>query len=234
MKKVLSRLNLKLVESRGKYGALLKNRELVNDAIFIQNISNWNECFSEKFTTDSLPREKINRIIDAYNAAMRDMTHRHLYYISDEWIPLYKKYMGEVINVLLNRDSTRLSFLYDNFFRQDFSSGLCGLPTNMRRFYHGNPNQIDKRWYLIDACYRINLLKNKIPTLDAQDLSVAKVGNPYGFYWGDTFIRNGADYHYYYAELVKKLTLKNKEKNNIRNWRRLRRHGRLFDERWKN
>ena len=198
----LSRVKIKIIESYGKYAALLKNREVFKSQLFKENIKGWERCFETRPTETKISRDNLSRIVNAYNRAMNDMSQRDLYYISDEWVPIYKKYMGNIIDSLSARDYSKVEKLYENFFREKLSAGLCGLPTNMERYYLKNPSIVNKYWYVMDACHRVRVLESKMHDVTAAELATPRIGNPYGFFYDGIFVRSGADYHYYYAKKI--------------------------------
>lgn len=199
------RVKIKLIESYGKYIALIKNREICKSDLFNQNLTEWDRCFEDRLPKEGLPHDKVARIVRAYKCAMQDMNQRDLYYISDEWVPIYKKYMGEVIDSLASGDVSTVERLYMNFFRDRLSTGLCGLPTNMERFYLKAPTTVNKYWYLMDACHKLEALERKMGRVPTSELTMAPIGNPYGIYRDGVFVRSGADYHYYYSKKIQGL-----------------------------
>lgn len=205
----MSRIKIKINEMLGKYGSLAANINLAKNEDYIENELNFSRCFSPRLV-NSLTDDKIERICKAYNLAVSDNYDRDLYYISDEWIPVYEKYMGEIISALRDKRLSKIKDNYDNFYRRSCSAGLVGLPTNMKRFYEGKVGKLDKRWYLNDSFYRLNYLKSKIEGLDLKNLEETIYGNPYGVMIDGRFIRNGADYQYFYAERIKQLCIKSK------------------------
>lgn len=200
----MSRIKIKLNEIIGKYTSLVANNNLAKCEDYADNELNFSRCFSQRLVK-SLEDDKIERICKAYNLAISDNYDRDMYYISDEWIPVYEKYMGEIISALKEKQIFQIKDNYDNFYRRNCSAGLVGLPTNMKRFYEGDVGWIDKRWYLNDSFYRLNYLKNKIEGLNLKSLGETTYGNPYGVMIDGQFIRNGADYQYFYAEKIKQL-----------------------------
>ncbi len=201
----LARVKIKIIESYGKYAALFKNREIFKNQLFNENIKGWGRCFEARPTETRIPRDKLARIVKAYNRAMNDMSRRDLYYISDEWVPIYNKYMGNVIESLSARDYAKIEKLYENFFRERLSAGLCGLPTNMERYYLKSPSIVNKYWYVMDACHRIKVLETKVDDVTAAELATPRIGNPYGIFYDGIFVRSGADYQYYYSRKISDL-----------------------------
>ena len=207
----MRRLKIKLTETIGKLGSLITNRRLSNLTDYNKNLNNFERCFLEK-KTPSLSDNKIDRICNAYQSAISKEVDNEKYSVSDEWIPVYQKYMGEILEALKNGDREKVRDNYDNFYRRKCSAGLVGLPTNMNRFYDNYVNELDKRWFLNDSIYRIQYLKSKIKDLDLKKLASTNYGNPYGVYIDNTFLRNGSDYQYYYARKLHELCKETKHK----------------------
>jgi putative sugar O-methyltransferase len=113
--------------------------------------------------------------------------------------------MGDIMSALQVDDILRVRDSFDNFYRRSCSAGLVGLPTNMDRFFKNNESSLDRRWFLNDSIYRINYLKSKLGDFDLENLASNTFGNPYGIYLENKFIRNGADYQYFYALKLEEL-----------------------------
>jgi putative sugar O-methyltransferase len=144
------------------------------------------------------------RIMDAYAKAAGELKKRSaLYRVSNEWVPLFNKPLQPLLLALQTRDARRLQLLLDNFFRNSISAGLCGLATDMEAaFFKKAPNGYRRRQLLVDGLYRYRLLQELMPGVHASALAIPDVGNPYGLVLDGSFVRNGADYLYYYAHQV--------------------------------
>ncbi len=150
----------------------------------------------------------LKRICDAYNKAKDAEPHvSPVYRPSNEWLPLYEKPLKEVITALTNRDIDNLSRIYSNFWRDSCSAGLIGLPVDMEKHFFGA--QIEQRYkmlYLNDALYRYKLWHSLLgKTHSIANLDSPLIGNPYGFFIEDKFIKAGADYQHYYATEIGRL-----------------------------
>lgn len=200
---MLRKLLIKAIELYGKFGAFLKHRRLRSTVTYKGVAKNYSNGFAMRVSQWLLPEANVERIIDAYNLAVDKMQKEHLYYVSDEWVPLFKKYQGEVIESLRSGDVQSVRQTYANFFRDNISAGLCGLPTNMKRFYRGSASWLDRHWYILDCTWRISHLNEMHPGVRATDLQSPDIGNPYGYYWDGQFVRIGADYQYSFAQILK-------------------------------
>lgn len=200
----MSKIKIKINEVLGKYASLIANRNLASLPEYKSNLIEFNKCFAERHV-NSLCDSKITRICNAYKLAVAKQIDRELYSISDEWIPIYQKYMGEIISALQNGDNPKVRDSYDNFYRRSCSAGLVGLPTNMARYFKKNESILDRRWFLNDSIHRINYLKSKMGNFDLGKLDSGVFGNPYGIYLENHFVRNGADYQYFYALKLQEL-----------------------------
>ncbi len=144
------------------------------------------------------------RVVAAYEKATQELHRRSpLYRVSNEWVPIFNKPLRPLLDALAARDAQQLRNLLDNFYRSSISAGLCGLATDMEAaFFRRQPTAYRRQQLLVDALYRYRLLAELMPGLQPQSLAVPDVGNPYGVYVDGAFIRNGADYQYYYAHRV--------------------------------
>jgi len=166
--------------------------------------NNINKCFEErKLKTSNL--KIVERIIKAYNKAREaQIGLPAAYQVGNEWLPIYKYHMRDIMSSLGASDIDKTNKIYENFVRENCSVGLHGLPIDMNiAYFKGKITKVNAKFYLHDAIYRYyhwkKLTNNKFP---AKDLYMPDYGNPYGFYIGEQFIRAGAEYLHYYATRI--------------------------------
>ena len=150
----------------------------------------------------------FERIIRSYNKAKAvQFDSPGFYQVSNEWLPIFEVYLGEVMATLKNGNVDRLKSIYNNFFRDPCSVGLHGLPLDMFKcFFSGHISDRHKKLFLTDVLYRHRLWKNLVgPSFGIESLESPLRGNPYGYYIGRTFIKAGSEYQHYYAILIEKL-----------------------------
>jgi putative sugar O-methyltransferase len=77
----------------------------------------------------------------------------------------------------------------------------------MHKHYFGkNINKRDKKIFLYDALHRYKLWKSlSSDKYTVQDLISPRIGNPYGVFIDDVFVKSGADYLHYYAMAISRL-----------------------------
>jgi hypothetical protein len=208
---------LRQYRTNSKKKTLLNNiikttpENLLKNDIFLKN--DISKCFASN-KVGTINSNAINRIIKAYKKAKSIQENKSIeYQVGNEWLPLYKKYMSEIIAALMNEDQTKINAIYENFMREDCSVGLHGMPTDMKKAYFGEKiYTIDKDLYLYDAIYRYLHWKELTnASFNENDLAMPLFGNTYGFYVNDVFIRTGAEYLHYYANEIDQLT---KDKTN--------------------
>ncbi|WP_448105297.1 putative sugar O-methyltransferase [Pedobacter panaciterrae] len=165
------------------------------------------KCFEQKsYSTEN--NDIIKRIITSYNKAkLVQKTLPTEYQVGNEWLPIYNRQLKEIMNALELRDELKVKAIYENFMRDDCSTGLHGLPVDMNKIYFGGKiSDIDSAIYMYDTAYRYihwtRLTKNKYPSTVLQ---MPNFGNPYGSYDGKQFIRTGAEYFHYYATQISDL-----------------------------
>ena len=150
----------------------------------------------------------LRRICLAYNKA-KDFQRKvsPVFHPSNEWLPVYQNCMKEVIAALTNEDIVTLSRIYANYWRDPCSTGLVGLPLDMRKcFFRARINRRHKMLALNDALYRYKLWRSLLGiTHSIHDLDSPCIGNPYGYFVDGTFIKSGSDYQHYYATLIGRL-----------------------------
>jgi hypothetical protein len=150
----------------------------------------------------------LKRIIAAYKKAkVTQESAGEAFNVSNEWLSIYERNLGPVMNALLSENVAELRRMYQNFFRDSCSAGLLGLPINIPNLFSGGAiKQKFREYILCDVLHRYDLWKkrtrNKYPVTA---LSAPLVGNPYGYTMDDVFIRGGGDYQHYYAHAIAEL-----------------------------
>jgi hypothetical protein len=150
----------------------------------------------------------LQRILSAYHLAKRDEANAPATFrVSNEWIPIYENDMRDVMTALSGKDIPALQRIYENFFREQCSTGIAGQPVDMRKEYFGETiTPFHKDLYLCDTLHRIELWRkltgNRYPP---SALSSTNIGNPYGLTIEGVFIRTCAEHHHYYAQEVSRL-----------------------------
>lgn len=188
---------------------LVWSRRLRHDPNFdLANVDRGLEPRPPTVLPDAQQRLQIaHRVLVAYEKAAVELQRRSpLYRVSNEWVPIFNKPLRPLLQALAARDPRQLRDLLDNFYRSSISAGLCGLATDMESaFFRSPPSGYRRRQLLVDTLYRYRLLRELMPDVSAAALAVPDVGNPYGLYIDGAFVRNGADYQYYYARRVAQL-----------------------------
>jgi putative sugar O-methyltransferase len=152
--------------------------------------------------------EIFERIIAAYNNAKAIQADEPAaYQVGYLWLPVYERYMSEVMEALSCSNLSQLKYIYNNFFRKSCSSGLHGLHLDVEQHFDGDEIHSDIRErFFHDSLHRLNLwielTEQRIPF---EALVSNDIGNPYGFTLDDRFIRCGSDYHHYYATIINRL-----------------------------
>ena len=178
----------------------------------LKNDSNYrldivDSCFDNRVNIIN-NREMFARIVDSYNKAKEVQIKSPRYYqVSNEWLPVYEKYMGSIMSAMKAKDVDKVMGIYNNFMRDNCSVGLHGLPVDMfKHYFSGNITKKYKKLFVEDSLYRFNLWRKSIgKALGVGALDAPLIGNPYGFYIDGKFIRAGADYHHYYATIISRL-----------------------------
>jgi hypothetical protein len=150
----------------------------------------------------------LQRIIVAYKKAKIDQrSHSETFNVSNEWLGIYNKLLGPVMQALDREDLPELSRMYGNFFRDRCSTGLAGLPRNIHeQLFRPNPSQKARDFILVDVLHRFDLWKRRTGNAySVQDLVTPLIGNPYGFIADGIFLRGGTDYQHYYAQAISSL-----------------------------
>ena len=150
----------------------------------------------------------LRRIIAAYQRAkVKQRSAGEAFNVSNEWLAIYERNLGPVMDALLAGNVEEVQRKYRNFFRDPCSTGLVGLPINIPNLLTGGAIKLKYREYIMcDVLHRYELWRtrteNKYP---AAALSAPMVGNPYGYTVDGIFVRAGGDYQHYYAHAIGEL-----------------------------
>jgi putative sugar O-methyltransferase len=185
--------NLKRLERR-------RWRKLVADPNFEANLAAQSELFRNR-GFEPLADDKLERIRKAYQLAKLDQANADdVYRVSNEWVPIYDRYMGSAMKELSRvGEPGALENLYGNFMRHDCSFGLHGLAGGMDEFFNSDSPAIKRRLYAADCVFRALHWRHLHPNSPVSDLHVPDVGNPYGYCFEGSFVRTGAEYFHHYA-----------------------------------
>jgi putative sugar O-methyltransferase len=150
----------------------------------------------------------LTRIVSSYNKAkVAQINVASVYQVSNEWLPIYNHDLRGVMEALAKGNLEELAGIYRNFFRDPCSTGLRGLPVDMKKHYlNGNIKKRDKLMYLYDVLCRYNLWRSLTgDKYSVHSLASTAIGNPYGFELDGVFVSHGSDYLHYYATEVNRL-----------------------------
>jgi putative sugar O-methyltransferase len=164
---------------------------------------------------DVLDNNIFERIIESYNKAkLKQSESEDLYQVSNEWVSIYTHYMNEIIQALTTRSIDKVKSIYNNFFREYCSVGLHGLPVDMpKHYFSGDITDTYKTLFLNDFLHRLELWNTTIgKSFEINSLESPDIGNPYGMYVADKFIKTGSDYLHYYATMISRILRGNDRK----------------------
>ena len=209
VKKYLSKFEKSLSEFRDIYiKRKFTHHHLLNDQIF--NLNLVDKGFEDRLATNNNEKTKANleRICAAYVKAKKVQKQSDdAYQVGNEWIPIYDVCMAEVSDALINSDIEKLRKIYLNFFRENCSVGLHGLPCDMKKeYFSGNISKTNKILFLFDYVHRYRLWQSILDdNFSTSDLESPTIGNPYGCYIDEKFVMSGSDYLHYYATAIGRL-----------------------------
>jgi putative sugar O-methyltransferase len=147
----------------------------------------------------------IARIITAYKKAKIDQQFAsETFNVSNEWLPIYERILGPVMQALHREDIPTLKKMYANFFRDPCSHGLSGWPRDLQnKLFSSNSSRKLRDVALVDFLHRFDLWKRRTNhAFTVQELVTPLIGNPYGFIADGVFLRGGVDYQHYYAQAI--------------------------------
>jgi putative sugar O-methyltransferase len=182
-------------------------KELLSTEEYQQNLKQIDRCF-DQVDFPIIADEKLQRIREAYQRSVAtQLQSGPAFNVSNEWIPIYERYMGEVISKLKTTGPVdELQAIYSQFMRHDCSFGLHGLPGDMTKTYFtGVPARHDAKLFAADNAFRIKHWVSQHPNELVATLRVPSVGNPYGYMFRNEKIRIGAEYFHHYSSKIKEL-----------------------------
>jgi putative sugar O-methyltransferase len=217
-----------LLSPRKFYSAI--RRRVVQRRTIIRAVKNGKQRFANdpNFRPDLVPGYFVPRLVDgqddldilkriiaAYKKAKAEQKGAgEAFNVSNEWLPIYERNLGPVMNALLIENIAELRGMYRNFFRDPCSTGLAGLPIDVPNLLSGGGIKKKFREYIVcDVLHRYDLWKKRTGNkYTASVLSAPLVGNPYGYTMDGVFIRPGGDYQHYYAHAIAELMGSSRER----------------------
>ena len=173
------------------------------------NLKFIDKCFVDRKSNIS-NKDIFQRVSNSYNKAKISQNNAHdVYQVGNEWVPIYKKYMSEIMIALSEEDNDALEGIYNNFLREKCSTGLAGIggyERMTRNYFSGHISVKNARIYMKDVVHRFNIWKNEIGSAsDIDSLKGPLLGNPYGHYVNGIFIEASSHYNHYYATKIRLL-----------------------------
>jgi hypothetical protein len=101
-----------------------------------------------------------------------------------------------------NNDVSELCDLFGNFFR---NSGVCGITTHTNYPDICNGDTTYKKKVILEILKDYKELLFLVDNEDSIDLAYPKIGNPWGYFIGDTLISTNECRYVYYANHIKSL-----------------------------
>jgi putative sugar O-methyltransferase len=149
----------------------------------------------------------LQRICKAYSLTIeRQQAASAKYRPTPWWQQQRDLYLGPVMRALTSHDIGTLQRMYENFFRDDCSTGLIPVQ-RMKNSYLGEViTDYHRRLYLIDTLYRLDYWKAQTGSrYTLHDLAGPTTGNPFGVVLEDTLVRIGSEYQHYCAQRIAQL-----------------------------
>ena len=142
----------------------------------------------------------VKRLANSYRRAKDMQMNVPLAYTQGgEWKELIKTRRVEYLDALSSDNTSKLSNLLMNFFR---NSGIDGL--NDYYSWIANANIIKKKEFIISILKSYDIWKDFVGG-DLKNVSAPIIGNPWGYYIEENLIMRYSFRHHYFATLVKNL-----------------------------
>jgi hypothetical protein len=149
----------------------------------------------------------LQRICRAYSLAMSREQVASSKYNPTPWWQQHRNLMLEpVMRALSSQDLGTLQKMYENFFRDDCSTGLLPVQRVKNNYFDHVIADFYRRLYLVDALYRLDYWKAETSgCYTVGDLAGPATGNPFGVVLEDTLVRVGSEYQHYCAQRIARL-----------------------------
>jgi hypothetical protein len=163
--------------------------------------------FSDRIGDNGSDRQLLERICRAYSRAMSREHVAPGKYAPTPWWQQHRCHTLEpVMRALASHDLDRLQKMYENFFRDDCSTGLLPVQRVKNKYFGHVIADFYRRLYLVDALYRLDYWKAETSgSHTVGDLAGPATGNPFGITLGDTLVRVGSEYQHYCAQRIARL-----------------------------
>ena len=181
------------------YNAIFDN-SFLNDANYkINNLENFFKSDPSNFNDNFV----LNNILEFYEKASKILTESdYKYQVGNEWLPIYNNQMIGIREILNQKNLKKLSSVYNNFFRERFSSGLhgdSGYDRFKKRFLNKKISFINRKLYVKQCLYTFNLWKKLLVNYNLNELVSEKIGNENFFEFDRKIINPNYFKNHYYA-----------------------------------
>ncbi len=148
--------------------------------------------------------ETVQRVVSSFNAAQRALNNVSSPYLpSGRWKVFLRNRLGNFYDVMERNDRAEASGYFRNFFRNASVSGLwCGDLNVFEAFRLDREVQL-RRGRLMKEQYIV--WRNAFPELSMAELDAPRVGNPWGFRFGDYLLYEPVFVYNYQAHFFSKL-----------------------------
>ncbi|NYF88353.1 putative sugar O-methyltransferase [Tunturiibacter empetritectus] len=163
--------------------------------------------FSDRIGDNGSDRPLLQRICRAYSLAMSQEQVTPRKYDPTPWWQQHRYHTLEsVMRALASHDLDTLQKMYENFFRDDCSTGLLPVQRVKNNYFGHIIADFYCRLYLVDALYRLDYWKAETSgSYTVGDLAGPATGNPFGVALEDTLVRVGSEYQHYCAQRIARL-----------------------------
>lgn len=196
MNKYIYAINRRLTST---YNALFDNSFAKDSNYKTKNIEIFFKSNPSKFFNHAI----LNQILDYYEIALKTQkVSGYKYQIGNEWLPIYENQMVNLKKILNKKNIEELSRVYNNFFRERFSSGLhgdSGYDRFKKRFLKRKISVIDRNLYVKQCLYAFSLWKKLISNFNLDELLSKRIGNEYLFEFDGKIINPNYFKNHYYA-----------------------------------
>ena len=160
--------------------------------------------FRDRIGDTDPDRPLLERICRAYSLAMSREQGAPGKYDPTPWWQEHRYHTLEpVMRALASHNLDTLQKMYENFFRDDCSTGLLPVQRVKNNYFGHVIADFYRRLYLVDALYRLDYWKTETSgSYAVSDLAGPATGNPFGVTLGETLVRVGSEYQHYCAQRI--------------------------------
>ena len=150
-------------------------------------------------------KELIKKVISSYNAARRmQVDVAESYQPGGAWREIYNYRWKHFYESISREDYEAVASFLRNFFRNEGITGLWSSDANPFRVFF-NSDALTQLWRANGMVEQYLVWRNNLPSVDLKELDAPRVGNPWGYRFGDYLLYEPVFEYNFHAHYFNKL-----------------------------